>query len=398
MATRTGTSGNDTLVGTNAADLLQGLAGNDRLNGLDGNDTLVGGNGNDTLNGGLGQNRLLGGQGNDTYIINSTTNQIVEFSGQGIDTVLASVSYTLGDYLNNLTLTGTRAINGTGNNLDNTLRGNNANNRLLGLAGNDRLIANVDLANDNEGQDTLRGGSGNDTLIADGGDRLFGEAGDDLLQKIGGGIDLDDETYLDGGAGNDTIESGYFGTIYGGDGDDLIYSDEGPGYGGNGNDTLTGSYTTLEGNDGNDVLSTRVGRLVGGKGNDIYIRLPTADELPGSSVYYATPDEGNDTIAGFFGSLPTEFSEDFDHIVVSAAGFGGGLVPGPGYPSLTIAPEQFVESFRAMDSSDRFIYQAVNGGGSLSFDVDGTGPSQQVLLATIVGTVNFDYRNIVVVA
>ena len=82
------------------------------------------------------------------------------FVGEGVDTVESSVTWTLGAELENLTLVGTTAINGTGNSLDNRLIGNAANNTLTGGAGNDRLDGGL-------GVDTMVGGTGNDTYVVD---------------------------------------------------------------------------------------------------------------------------------------------------------------------------------------------------------------------------------------
>ncbi|PSF34929.1 hypothetical protein C7H19_18145 [Aphanothece hegewaldii CCALA 016] len=142
------TSGNDTINGTANNDNLTGLAGNDTINGLAGNDTLDGGVGNDSL---------IGGIGNDTYIVDSASDFVTENSNEGTDTVQSSVTYTLGNNLENLILTGTAAINGTGNTLNNTITGNTVNNNLNGGTGNDTLIGGT-------GNDTLIGGTGNDSL------------------------------------------------------------------------------------------------------------------------------------------------------------------------------------------------------------------------------------------
>jgi Ca2+-binding RTX toxin-like protein/glucose/arabinose dehydrogenase len=120
---------------------------------------LSGGTGNDSLNGGAGIDTLIGGAGDDTYTVDTTTDVITEAANAGSDTVASSVSSSLAAIANveNLTLTGVAAINGTGNNLNNVILGNSAANNLSGGAGNDSL-------NGGDGNDTLIGGAGNDTL------------------------------------------------------------------------------------------------------------------------------------------------------------------------------------------------------------------------------------------
>ncbi|MBW4551986.1 MAG: hypothetical protein KME35_12900 [Aphanocapsa sp. GSE-SYN-MK-11-07L] len=110
-----------------------------------------------------------------------------------IDSVTSTVTYTLGSNLENLTLGGSAAINGTGNGLNNLIIGNSANNTLLGAAGNDTLEGGpgVDSLEGGDGNDSLAGGDGNDTLIGGlGTDILLGNLGDDTLI---------------GSAGNDTF-------------------------------------------------------------------------------------------------------------------------------------------------------------------------------------------------
>ncbi|MBI5615797.1 MAG: hypothetical protein HY943_05875 [Gammaproteobacteria bacterium] len=132
------------------------------LDGGAGNDTLYGAAGNDTLDGGTGLDTLSGGADNDSYIVDTTTDALVEASGGGTDTVLSSVTFTLAALANveNLTLTGTVVINGTGNTGANVLSGNSAANVLTGDAGDDTLDGGG-------GVDALVGGAGNDTYVVD---------------------------------------------------------------------------------------------------------------------------------------------------------------------------------------------------------------------------------------
>ncbi|MBI2993492.1 MAG: hypothetical protein HYY48_04855 [Gammaproteobacteria bacterium] len=158
-------NGNDVFNGSSGADVINAYAGNDSVLGNGGNDVLRGGSGNDSLNGGAGNDILAGGAGNDTYTV-TTGDTLVEGASAGIDTVRSSVTTTLGANLEKLILTGTTAINGTGNTLNNALTGNSGNNFLNGGTGND----------------TLNGGAGNDTLVGGPGlDSLNGSTGRDIF-------------------------------------------------------------------------------------------------------------------------------------------------------------------------------------------------------------------------
>ena len=127
------------------------------------------------LTGNSAANVLTGGSGNETYVVGSG-DSVVEAASAGTDTVQSSVSWTLGSNLENLTLTGLSAINGTGNSSANILSGSSANNILSGANGNDTLRGGL-------GNDTVNGGSGNDTFLFGRGD------GQDLVQDNSGTAD-----------------------------------------------------------------------------------------------------------------------------------------------------------------------------------------------------------------
>jgi hemolysin type calcium binding protein len=74
--------------------------------------------------------------------VDNVGDTVIEAASAGTDTVQSSVSYTLTANVENLTLTGAAASNGTGNTLSNILTGNSANNILTGSAGNDTYIYN----------------------------------------------------------------------------------------------------------------------------------------------------------------------------------------------------------------------------------------------------------------
>ncbi len=154
---------------------VNGLGGADTLLGQEGVDILNGGGGNDYLSGGASADFMMGGTGNDTYIVDNAGDVADETGGDGTDLVKSSVSFVLGAGIENLELTGSGAINGTGNGLANTLTGNAKANGLNGGGGADMLDGKA-------GADTMRGNAGNDTYIVD-------NAGDKAIENAGQGTD-----------------------------------------------------------------------------------------------------------------------------------------------------------------------------------------------------------------
>jgi Ca2+-binding RTX toxin-like protein len=138
---------------------MVGTLANDAFLGTIFQDVIYGGDGNDFLDGNLGADYLVGGLGNDTYVVDDLADVVVENPGEGIDTIQSSVSWTLGDGVENLTLIGLGTINGTGNALDNELVGNGLDNILIGGVGADTLTGGA-------GVDTFRLTSLTDSLAA----------------------------------------------------------------------------------------------------------------------------------------------------------------------------------------------------------------------------------------
>src|SRR6185312_8184678 len=99
---------------------------------------------------------------------------VVEGVNAGTDQVVSSLSYSLVANVEQLTLGGAAAVNGTGNALGNYIVGNEANNVLSGLGGNDVLDGRG-------GNDTLLGGVGDEKLYGGAGaDRMDGGTGNDI--------------------------------------------------------------------------------------------------------------------------------------------------------------------------------------------------------------------------
>jgi Ca2+-binding RTX toxin-like protein len=393
--------GNDQLIGSSGADRLYGFDGADSLDGRGGNDELIGGFGNDSytvnsvadhvyeqagqgtdtvfstaaayilpdgtygslenltllgsaaingtgnglnnvitgnaaanvLNGGLGADLLRGGLGNDTYVVDNAGDVTTESSpAGGTDTVLSSVSRTLGAYLENLTLTGSAAINGTGNALANVITGNAAANVLNGGAG----------------ADTLKGGAGNDIYVVD-------NAGDLTIETSGTG-------------GTDLVQSSVTRTL-------SAFIE---------NLTLTGSGA-IDGT-GNALANTITGNqsanlLSGGAGADILSGHGGADTLSGGA--------GIDSLAGGTGADKFLFDSglsataNVDQIVDFSVVDDTVVLDQSVFTSLTatgaLATSAFYAGTAAHDADDRIVYDSATG--KLYYDADGSGAGAQILFA-----------------
>jgi len=224
-------NGSKLLVGDDTPGNSNDAAGNTLIGTAQG-DYIYGLGGNDTLDGGAGADKLVGGTGNDTYYVDNVGDKVVENPEEGTDLVYASLSYALPANVENLALSGTASINGTGNSLDNILYPNHGNNVLDGGDGIDTVsyqfsaskYGGVTVSLGIAGAQAT-GGSGSDTLIrienltgTTSGDTLTGNAANNVLNGFGGADTLlggaGDDTLivpdlnfvkLDGGAGNDTL-------------------------------------------------------------------------------------------------------------------------------------------------------------------------------------------------
>ncbi|MCC7464441.1 MAG: putative Ig domain-containing protein, partial [Gammaproteobacteria bacterium] len=411
---------------------LVGNGGNNRITGNNFANTLVGGSGNDTLDGGLANDTLSGGMGNDTYVVQQSNDVTLENPQEGTDSVCSSVSWVLGSDIENLTLTGTENIDGTGNALGNVLIGNSGANALAGGAGNDFL-------NGGYGADVLSGGAGDDFYYVD-------DAADTVYEVAGEGVDTVSSSVtfvlganteglvltgfssingtgnelantlvgnfgsnvLDGGAGADTMAGGGGNDTYVVDtaADTVIEEAAGePGDGvrssidyalganlealtlvgvadltGTGNEldnviTGNGGSNTLSGGLGNDRLDGGTGAdvLAGGGGDDTYVIDSSADEL------IENPDEGLDlvrtsvtwTLAAGFEDLTLTGSAAIDgignaHHNVITGNAAGNLLDG-GEGADTLNGDSGDDRYYVDDAGDTVVETSFSGGTDVVF-------------------------------
>jgi Ca2+-binding RTX toxin-like protein len=361
-----GGGGNDTLNGGNNADTLQGGAGNDTYvvdttgdqaletdgDGTDlvqssvsfsiagqfvekltltgsananatGNslaNTIVGNAGNNLIDGKTNADHMEGGAGNDTYVVDNAGDKAIETDSNGTDLVQSSVSFSIaGQFVENLTLTGSGNVNATGNSLNNALAGNSGNNTLDGGSRGD------DTLNGGAGADTMQGGNGSDTYVVD-------NAGDTVVEANVSGSDL--------------VRSSVSFSIAGQFVERLTLT-------GSGNVNATGNSldNVIAGNSGNNTLS-------GASGADNFWFNTALNAA--TNVDHVTDFAAVDTINlenAVFTSLTTTGT-------LSASAF----VSGAGLTS-------------AQDADDRIVYNTATG--ALFYDADGAGGAAAVQFAIL---------------
>jgi Ca2+-binding RTX toxin-like protein len=406
-----GTNWNDYILGNRVANLIKANDGDDRLEGKEGDDTLDGGNGNDTasyltsttgvivnlstgqatggdasgdvlnsieylegskfgdtltgdsqnnylwgmegddiLDGGLGNDLMFGGVGNDIYYVNIINDIVTEYSNASNadnDNVFSTITYKLGENVENLTLIGNSVINGTGNSLNNIITGNDTNNILNSNAGNDTILGGNgdDKLIGGAGADILSGGDGKDTASyftattgvtaslsesqnntgdaqgdvyqsienlegSEFADRLFGDNLNNTLIGLGGDDFLDDygnDDTLIGGTGSDTYNVDSAGDIVTetiDEGIDTVNASI--------NYTLTANVENLNllegtsalngtGNELNNIINGNSAKNIidGGAGDDILFGFALGDTLIGGDGNdWLVGGQGNDILTG----------------------------------------------------------------------------------------------------
>lgn len=351
-----GHGGNDQIVGDGATEYLDGGSGDDVLIGNGGGDIYTGGNGADrfVFSSGFGAARITDFENIDW----------IDFIGYPGSNVTPTVSFLNGGpsgFSYRLTLTG---IDGSSVSFDklfsvlvDNLEQNNIDLVPASITSDDGVRPTLVMtgAHVTEQADVLvqdkmgttiinalggddlifarhqnnlliNAGDGNDTVYAiEGGDRIDGGAGNDLVEMLSSSIATSTIDILIGGSGDDVIKSGAHGAVMYGDdvdglhgGADTLLGNLGRDtmYGGGGDDFLRGGVgaddlhgdsgsDTLFGDDGDDRLAGDEGddQLNGGAGDDTISGGAGADTLNGDAgddTIYG--DDGADTLFGGAGS------------------------------------------------------------------------------------------------
>jgi Ca2+-binding RTX toxin-like protein len=337
---RSGENGftSDWVSGGSGTDTMGGGANNDFFSGAGGSDVLYGNGGNDILDGGAGDDQLDGGSGDDRFYVDSQLDVIFESKGQGTDTVLTAVSYTLDagaevEYLAanvgpGLTLVGNEFAQAiTGTNFSDTLDGRGGADVLAGNFGDDVYVLGAEAT----GIDTVIDSNGTDTITTTVSRSLASYAAIENLTLLWGNING-----TGNGLANTIIGSSGANTLDGGIGADKLL-------GGPGNDKLYGGL-------GNDTLT-------GGANNDVFVFNTPLNAATNRDVI-------------------TDFNHVADTFQLENAIF---TRLGAGVHALN--PAFFHAGAAAADANDYIVYNKATG--ALFYDVNGNGAGGAIQFATL---------------
>ncbi|MBO3759451.1 calcium-binding protein [Ciceribacter sp. L1K22] len=362
--TLNGEEDDDTLEGNGGADTLIGGNGNDSLDGGSGDDLLQGDAGNDTLDGGTGADTMEGGTGDDTYHVDDAGDVVSEDDGAGTDIVRAAISYVLTANVENLTLTGSGNISGTGNDLDNTIIANAGDNTLSGGGGDDDLYGadGSDIIDGGTGADMMDGGTGDDTYYVD-------NAGDTVVEGSG--------------AGTDTVRATISYTLA--DNVEKLILAGTSGLSGTGN----GLANTLTGNAGNNTLDGGAGadRMEGGAGNDTYVVDNSGDTVvEGSSA-------GTDTVRA---SVSHTLATNVENLILT----GSGNIAGTGNSAANaMTGNAGNNTLKGLSGNDTLKGEGGNdyltGGAGADKLYGGSGADRFIFTATADSTVSSSGRDMI---
>ncbi len=346
------------------------------ITGNSGVNHLYGGAGNDTIDGGAGGDTMAGGAGDDTYFVDTIGryrigpdgtlvyvpgDSVVENPNEGHDRVFSSVSFTLGDNVEDLILGGTGNLHGGGNALDNYIDGSFGACTLVGGGGNDTILGNG-------ANDTLEGDDGDDTLLGGGGaDTLTGGAGNDYLD---GGTSAD---AMAGGLGDDTYvfdQQAHFvdnGTPF----PTYVFGDTATENPGEGTDTVLAYFSFTLGDNFENLTLEGTGDFwgSGNAAHNILIGNSGNNRLDGGG--------GADTMRGFDGN-DSYFVDNSGDLVFEAAGGGTDTVfARTSYAlqagqSVEILRASSVASTSAMDLTGNNLAQSLYGNAGANV-LDGGG-------------------------
>jgi Ca2+-binding RTX toxin-like protein len=365
-----------------------------------------------TLDGAGGADTLSGRDGHDTYVVDDAGDRIVEGTDEGVDTVKSSVSYGLIPNIENLYLTGTAAIDGTGNAAANRLVGNSAANTLDGARGADRMEGRfgndsyivdhpydtvIELAN--EGTDRVRSSIDYalpdhvEILILEGNAAIDG-LGNALANQLVGNRQ---KNTLDGGAGADAMQGGFGNDTYVVDdaGDEVIeLANEGADRVKSAIDYRLGDHVEnlyLSGREDIDGAGNALAnKIVGNRGSNRLEGEGGADLLIGGDRYDRLfGGEGNDRLEGglhadrfYFdtalgsGNVDTilDFAPGEDKILLDDAIFRA-------LPAGALADDALAIGSAATSAVHRIVYNPSTG--ALLYDADGDGGAAAVQFAML---------------